>query len=171
MSDFADVKFDFESSSSGESTIPEGDYLTEISTCEKTTSQAGNEYLKLEVKVCGEKYKGWIARDNLNLWYTNADSEKQELVREIASRKFSSLVKAVGRKDNPPSNAGELVGNKVMTTFGIEKSKNPDYPNDKNNIKAFGPLETMSPKQADNAPAWVSEDSSSKPSAPAKPSL
>jgi hypothetical protein len=31
MSDFADVKFDFESNNSGESTIPEGDYLTEIS--------------------------------------------------------------------------------------------------------------------------------------------
>jgi hypothetical protein len=170
MSDFADVKFDFESGNSGESTIPEGDYLTEISTCEKTTSAAGNEYLKLEVKVCGEKYKGWIARDNLNLWYTNNDSEKQELVREIASRKFSSLVKAVGRKDNPPSNAGELVGNKVMTTFGIEKSKNPDYPDDKNNIKAFKPLEKMSPKQADDSPAWVKEETS-EVKAPAKPSL
>ena len=170
MSDFADVKFDFESGNSGESTIPEGDYLTEISTCEKTTSAAGNEYLKLEVKVCGEKYKGWIARDSLNLWYTNNDSEKQELVREIASRKFSSLVKAVGRKDNPPSNAGELVGNKVMTTFGIEKSKNPDYPDDKNNIKAFKPLEKMSPKQADDSPAWVKEETS-EAKAPAKPSL
>ena len=170
MSDFADVKFDFESGNSGESTIPEGDYLTEISTCEKTTSAAGNEYLKLEVKVCGEKYKGWIARDNLNLWYTNNDSEKQELVREIASRKFSSLVKAVGRKDNPPSNAGELVGNKVMTTFGIEKSKNPDYPDDKNNIKAFKPLEKMSPKQADDSPAWVKEETS-EAKVPAKPSL
>ena len=41
MSDFADVKFDFEASSSNDSsTIPEGDYLTEISTCEKTTSAA-----------------------------------------------------------------------------------------------------------------------------------
>jgi hypothetical protein len=137
MSDFADVKFDFESKNSGESAIPEGDYLTEISTCEKTTSAAGNEYLKLEVKVCGEKYKGWIARDNLNLWYTNSDSEKQEMVREIASRKFSSLVKAVGRKDNPPANAGELVGNKVICSFGIEKSTNADYPDDKNNIKAL----------------------------------
>ena len=170
MSDFADVKFDFESGNSGESTIPEGDYLTEVSTCEKTTSKTGNEYLRLEVKVCGEKYKGWIARDNLNLWYTNNDSEKQELVREIASRKFSSLVKAVGRKDNPPSNAGELVGNKVMTTFGIEKSKNPDYPDDKNNIKAFKPLEKMSPKQADDSPAWVKEETS-EAKAPAKPSL
>ena len=170
MSDFADVKFDFESGNSGESTIPEGDYLTEVSTCEKTTSKTGNEYLRLEVKVCGEKYKGWIARDNLNLWYTNNDSEKQELVREIASRKFSSLVKAVGRKDNPPSNAGELVGNKVMTTFGIEKSKNPDYPDDKNNIKAFKPLEKMSPKQADDSPAWVKEGTS-EAKAPAKPSL
>ena len=170
MSDFADVKFDFESGGSGESTIPEGDYLTEISTCEKTTSQKGNEYLKLEVKVCGEKYKGWIARDNLNLWYTNDDSEKQELVREIASRKFSSLVKAVGRKDNPPANAGELVGNKVICTFGIEKSNNPDYPNDKNIIKVFKPLEKMSPKQADDTPAWVKEGNS-ETKAPAKPSL
>jgi hypothetical protein len=171
MSDFADVKFDFEASSSNDSsTIPEGDYLTEISTCEKTTSAAGNDYLKLEVKVCGDKYKGWIARDNLNLWYTNSDSEKQEMVREIASRKFSSLVKAVGRKDNPPANAGELVGNKVICSFGIEKSKNPDYPDDKNIIKAFKPLEKMSPKQADDTPAWVTEGTS-EAKAPAKPSL
>ena len=170
MSDFADVKFDFESGNSGESTIPEGDYLTEVSTCEKTTSKTGNEYLRLEVKVCGEKYKGWIARDNLNLWYTNNDSEKQELVREIASRKFSSLVKAVGRKDNPPSNAGELVGNKVICSFGIERSTNADYPDDKNNIKAFKPLEKMSPKQADDSPAWV-KDGTSEAKAPAKPSL
>jgi hypothetical protein len=91
------------------------------------------------------------------------------MVREIASRKFSSLVKAVGRKDNPPANAGELVGNKVICSFGIEKSTNADYPDDKNNIKTFKPLEKMSPQQPGNAPAWVKEDTSS--TAPAKPSL
>ena len=68
------------------------------------------------------------------------------------------------------ANAGELVGNKVICTFGIEKSKNPDYPDDKNNIKGFKPLEKMSPKQADDTPAWVTEGTS-EAKAPAKPSL
>jgi hypothetical protein len=46
MSDFANVKFDFESNNSEvRSTIPEGDYLTEISTCEKTLPQRATNIL------------------------------------------------------------------------------------------------------------------------------
>ena len=41
---------------------------------------------------------------------------------------------------------------------------------DKNIIKAFKPLEKMSPKQADDTPAWVTEGTS-EAKAPAKPSL
>jgi hypothetical protein len=57
----------------------------------------------------------------------------------------------------------------VICSFGIEKSTNADYPDDKNNIKTFKPLEKMSPQQPGNAPAWVKEDTSSV--TPAKPSL
>jgi hypothetical protein len=168
MSDFTNVTLDFSAEEERSSTIPEGEYLTEISVCEKTLSQAGNEYLKLEVKVVGDKYQGWIARENLNLWYTNADAEKQNMVREIASKKFTSLLKALGRS-NAPTNATELQGCRVTSKFGIEKSNNPDYPNDKNNIVAFKPLGNAAPQQPGEAPAWVNED---KPSAtPAKPSL
>ncbi len=53
MSDFTNVTLDFSAEEERSSTIPEGEYLTEISVCEKTLSQAGNEYLKLEVKVVG----------------------------------------------------------------------------------------------------------------------
>lgn len=167
MSDFADVKFNFETKESDNSFIPEGDYVTEIKTCEKTVSQAGNSYLKLEVAVAGEKYKGWIARNNFNLWYTNPDQEKQEMVREIASRQFSKLLKALGLESNPPSNAGELVGLKVISTFGIEKSDNPDYP-DKNNITGFKSVgHTDKPKVAQTTletPVWVNDNKPAKPS-------
>jgi hypothetical protein len=120
MSDFTNVTLDFSAEEERSSTIPEGEYLTEISVCEKTLSQAGNEYLKLEVKVVGDKYQGWIARDNLNLWYTNADAEKQNMVREIASKKFTSLLKALGRS-NAPTNATELQGCRVTSKFGYRK--------------------------------------------------
>jgi hypothetical protein len=57
----------------------------------------------------------------------------------------------------------------LRVNLGIEKSNNPDYPNDKNNIVAFKPLGNAAPQQPGEAPAWVNED---KPSAtPAKPSL
>ena len=55
MSDFADVKFDFDTKDEGNSFIPEGDYRCRISVCEKTTSAAGNDYLKLEVQVDEDK--------------------------------------------------------------------------------------------------------------------
>jgi len=169
MSDFADVKFDFDTNENDNTFIPEGDYLTEIKTCEKTVSQAGNSYLKLEVTVAGDKYKGWIARNNFNLWYTNSDQEKQEMVREIASKQFSKLLKALGLEKNPPANAGELVGLKVISTFGIEKSDNPEYP-DRNNITGFKAVDhTEKPKVAqvsEETPSWVNEESK-----PAKPSL
>ena len=166
MSDFADVKFDFSDDNSN-TYIPEGDYTTEITKCEKTRSKAGNDYLALEVKVVGEKYNGWIARNNFNLWYTNSDAEKQDVVREIASKQFSKLLKALNLETNPPANASELVGLKVVSSLGIEESDNEEYP-DRNNITGFKSVTGESsapPKVAEAEPDWVKE------SAPAKPSL
>ena len=165
MSDFADVKFDFSDDSN--TYIPEGDYTSEITKCEKTRSKAGNDYLSLEVKVVGEKYNGWIARNNFNLWYTNSDAEKQDVVREIASKQFSKLLKALNLEANPPANASELVGSKVVSSLGIEESDNEEYP-DRNNITGFKSVTGESsapPKVAEAEPDWVKE------SAPAKPSL
>jgi|TARA_R110000796_G_scaffold173902_1_gene290882 hypothetical protein len=168
MSDFADVKFDFEASDDSKSYIPEGDYTCRISECEKTLSQAGNEYLKLVVQVEGDKYNNWIIRENYNLWYTNSDSSKQDMVREIASRNFAKLLKALGLQDNPPSNATELVGRKVICNLGIEESNNPDY-GDKNKIVEFKQVEGMRAVTAEAPPAWVTEGTEA--SKPAKPSL
>jgi len=167
MSDFADVKFDFDTKDEGNSFIPEGDYRCRISVCEKTTSAAGNDYLKLEVQVDEDKYNNWIIRENYNLWYKNGDASKQEMVREIASRNFAKLLKALGLQDNPPSNASELVGRKVVCKLGIEKSDNPDY-GDKNKVLEFNPVEGMKAESADAPPAWVTEEPAAKP---AKPSL
>ena len=43
----------------------------------KQLPQAGNDYLKVELSVTGEKYAGWKVRKNFNLWYQHADAQKQ----------------------------------------------------------------------------------------------
>ena len=165
MGDFDNVEISFEDPSS---TIPEGIYTVEVSSCEKKDSKAGNPYLALEAKVVGEKFAGWILRDNFNLWYENSDAAKQEMVREIAGRQFGSLLKAVDM-DKAPDNASALQGLKVEAIVGIEASNNPDYPGDNNRIEGYQPIssDTSFPPK-DDVPDLGVSNSEAKPK---KPSL
>jgi hypothetical protein len=159
MGDFDNVEISFEEPSS---TIPEGIYTVEISNCEKKTSEKGNQYLALQTKVVGEKFAGWILRDNFNLWFENKDDkEKQEMVREIAGRQFGRLLKALGM-DKAPDNASALNGRKVQAVVGIEASTNPDYPGDNNIIEDYKAVD-------EDVPDWVNETSDGDK--PKKPSL
>ena len=84
MSDFEGLDIDLDAAESS-SAIPEGDYPVVILSCEKTTSAAGNDYLKLEAEVTGDNYAGWRLRKNFNLWYVNDDKQKQEEIRGYAN--------------------------------------------------------------------------------------
>ena len=66
MSDFEGLDIDLDAAESS-SAIPEGDYPVVILSCEKTTSAAGNDYLKLETEVTGDSYAGWKLRRNQRL--------------------------------------------------------------------------------------------------------
>ena len=139
MSDFDGIDFTNVESREEESSsyIPKGDYNCIISECTKHVSAAGNESIKLEVKVHNEpKFNGWIVRKYFSLWYKNDDAEKQELIRGYAASDFKRLLTAVGL-DTPPTNAEDLQGKSLLCTFSEKESDNPSYPDTTNEIVAF----------------------------------
>ena len=167
--DFTNVESEREESSSF---IPKGDYNCIISECVPHVSASGNKSIKLVVKVHNEpKFNGWMIRKYFSLWYTNDESEKQELVRGYAASDFKRLLTACGLQ-TPPEDATKLEG-KVMVCTISEKdnseNENPAYRETSNEVVAFrtpkgdgiAPL-----KKADVPPSMAQEDSgeSSKPS-------
>ena len=172
MSDFDGIDFTNVESREEESSsyIPKGDYNCIISECTKHMSAAGNESIKLEVKVHNEpKFNGWIVRKYFSLWYRNDDAEKQELIRGYAASDFKRLLTAVGL-DTPPTNAEDLQGKTLLCTFSEKESDNPSYPDTTNEIVAFRTPKRdgfTPPTRAEVPPSMAAAETSK----PAKPSL
>tara|TARA_R110000796_G_scaffold50805_1_gene119798 strand:- start:213 stop:737 length:525 start_codon:yes stop_codon:yes gene_type:complete len=166
--DFSDVNFDTLESRTGESEpfIPKGDYNCVVMTCTKHVSAAGNNSIKLEVKVHNEpKFNGWIVRKYFSLWHPN------EEVAGYAKSDFSLFLKGLGLS-RPPENAEDLQGKSLICTFSEKDNSdndNPAYQATTNEIVAFRTPKDdglAPPKKVDVPPSMAQEDSgeSDKPS-------
>lgn len=89
--------------------IPPGDYEGEIVGVDVKTSQAGNQYLSVQVRVEG-KGSVW---DNLNLWHSRAD------VVEIATRRLNEIGAALGMARIRDTD--ELLAKRVQIAIGLDK--------------------------------------------------
>jgi hypothetical protein len=165
MSDFDGIDFNNVESEMEASKpyIPKGDYNCIIYTCEKYTSNAGNEGIKLEVKVHNEpKYNGWIVRNYFHLWHP-----KQE-VKDRSASDFKQLLNALGMS-NPPDDATDLQGKTLMVAVSEkDNSDNPneDYRETSNEIVAFRTPKDdgfTPPTQADIPPSMAAAETG-KPS-------
>tara|TARA_R110002110_G_scaffold185469_2_gene392568 strand:- start:705 stop:1229 length:525 start_codon:yes stop_codon:yes gene_type:complete len=157
MSDFDGLEINMEEVEKS-STIPEGEYPCIIKVCEKTLSAAGNEYLKVEIDVTGDKYAGWKLRSNLNLWYQHADQRKQEEIRGYANNDFAQLLKACGF-DKAPVNALELQGKILTCKVGIEPERDDSGYGDSNKILRFIKSENVSAPKPASLPPSMSDES------------
>ena len=171
MSDFEGLDIDLDAAESS-SAIPEGNYPVVILSCEKTTSKAGNDYLKLETEVAGDNYSGFKLRKNFNLWYTNDDKQKQEEIRGYANNDFARLAKAVGFKEVPKT-AWEFQNKTFEARVVIVEDESGEY-GPSNEIKSFLPLKNESPPKAVDLPPSMDESNDASPgeaASPSKPSL
>ena len=155
MNDFEGLDINMEEEERS-SFIPEGDYPCVIKICEKTLSQAGNEYLKVECEVTGEKYSGWKVRKNFNLWYQHADAQKQSEIRGYANNDFARLLKACGF-DKAPKSAWDLQGKQVTCKLGIEAAPEDSTYGDSNVIIAFRLAEQVTAPKPAGLPPSINE--------------
>jgi hypothetical protein len=171
MSDFEGLNISMEEEERS-SFIPEGDYPVIINVCERTTSQSGNDYLKMEAEVTGDNYAGWRLRKNFNLWYQNDDKTKQEEIRGYANNDFSRLARAVGFREVPKT-AWEFQGKTFVARVVVQGDEDDEY-GPSNEIKSFLPVQTESAPKAVDLPPSIDESNDTSPgeaATPSKPSL
>lgn len=97
-----------QSSGGGYEPMPAGDYVGEICAVEEATSQAGNKYLRVQVRVEGHG----VVFDNLNLWHPNAKAVK------IATERLNEIGKALGMASI--SDTDQLLAKQVMISVVVE---------------------------------------------------
>lgn len=116
-------------------TLEPGIYFVSVTDAEFKQSAAGNEYLKLQFKVIGEKGNGRVVFENLNLFHDNAQ------VKYIAMSKLKSLLVNGGSSNVKFSGKEELLnslyGIQVNANLGIKKQEG--Y-NDSNIIISFAKI-------------------------------
>ena len=169
MSDFEGLDINMEETESG-SFIPEGEYPCIINVSEIATSQAGNDYLKLELSVTGEKYNGWRVRKNFNLWYKHADAEKQSKTRGYANKDFARFLKACGM-DKPPKSHVALQGKEVICKLIVKEAEEGSEYGPSNEVQSFSKIERLTPPKASSLPPSMSEDKEKEDDTPKLPSL
>ena len=111
--------------------MPKGDYMMEVAEIsdEKATKDGTGKYVTFKYIVVddGEFYdKGFFVNYNIE--------NKNPTAQEIAWRDLSALGHAVGVYDG---DSDALLYKRFMAKVGIEKSKNPQYPDDKNKIDRY----------------------------------
>ena len=160
MSDFEGLDINMEEADVS-SFIPEGEYPCIINVSEKTTSAAGNDYLKVELSVTGEKYAGWQVRKIFSLWYQHADPQKESEIRGYAKNDFARLIRACGMSEVPKKTI-ELLGKEVMCKLIVQDADEGSEYGASNEVKSFSKIERSTPPKASSLPPSMSEDKEEK---------
>ena len=110
--------------------LPKDDYNLEVAEIsdEKATKDGTGKYVTFKYVVAEGEFEG-------NGFFVNYNIEnKNPTAQEIAWRDLSALGHAVGVYDG---DSDALLYKRFMAKVGIEKSKNPQYPDDKNKIDKY----------------------------------
>ena len=126
--------------------VPEADYNLQIVKSEiKPTNSGDGHYLELVFEVLDGQHKGSKVWKILNKWNPN------ETTVRIADAELSAIAHAVGELVVPDS---EILHHKPLTArVTIKKSNNPQYPDDKNDVKNFRPYKGAATPAPASAPA------------------
>jgi len=89
--------------------VPKGDHPLRVTAAKMAKTQKGDDYLKLELAIVGDKYKGYKVYENLNIF--NQNSEAQRIARE----KLLNLLESLDLGKSIDTNDLSPLLNKVVT--------------------------------------------------------
>ena len=133
--------------------LPKDDYVLEVAEIsdEKATKDGTGKYVTFKFVVTEGEFEGNGLFVNYNI------ENKNPVAQDIAWRDLSALGHAVGVYDG---DSDALLYKRFLAKVGIEKSKNPQYPDDKNKIEKYyiqgdAPVATPAPAPAPVRPVPV----------------
>ncbi len=110
--------------------LPAGEYLCVISDIAPTATKDGkSQYLKVELEVIEDDYKGRKVFSNLNLWHSNPQ------VVEIAKKELNSIIAACGVKN--PKDSSQLQGIPIVVKLTQKKNEYLGEERIQNNIVGY----------------------------------
>jgi len=114
--------------------IPNGTYQAVIEAQQRKDSQnTGNAWLELTLVITGPQYAGRKVWDRLFFWPVQGHQSHDKMI-ESANRRMTSICKSIGIAGfRDPQ---ELVNRPITIRIGVEKNKDPQYP-DKNKVQAY----------------------------------
>ena len=122
------------------SLIPRGDYIAQIEKWELKENRNGGNRIACQVRILDGQFANKVLFTDIT--FENAN----ETAREIGKKHRAQIAYAIGRQTvNSPD---DWLNIPLMISVTIQKSKNPDYPDDKNAIQGYKPIPQQQGQQA-----------------------
>lgn len=138
------------------SLIPRGDYIAQIEKWELKENRNGGNRIACQVRILDGQFANKVLFTDIT--FENAN----EQAREIGKKHRAQIAYAIGRQTvNSPD---DWLNIPLMISVTIQKSKNPDYPDDKNAIQGYKPIPQQ---QAQQAPQQSRTPAATQPQQPA----
>lgn len=113
--------------------IPKGKYKQQLTSIEVKESDSGAIMVNLESEIIDPAYEG------RKIWTSINIKKKDGSINAIGNGQISALAKACG-KSSIPNDEQTLLSIRHIASITIEKGT-PEYPNDKNKMTGFFPLD------------------------------
>ena len=122
------------------SLIPRGEYIAQIEKWELKDNKNGGNRISCQVRILDGDFANKVLFTDITMENTNQQAA------EIGKKHRAQIANAIGNMQ--PRSPDDWLNIPLVISVTIQKSKNPDYPDDKNAIQGYKPI----PQQGQQAP-------------------
>ena len=114
------------------SLIPRGEYIAQIEKWELKDNKNGGNRISCQVRILDGDFANKVLFTDITMENANQQAA------EIGKKHRAQIANAIGNMQ--PRSPDDWLNIPLMISVTIQKSKNPDYPDDKNAIQGYKPI-------------------------------
>ena len=122
------------------SLIPRGEYIAQIEKWELKDNKNGGNRIACQVRILDGDFANKVLFTDITMENTNKQAA------EIGKKHRAQIANAIGNMQ--PRSPDDWLNIPLVISVTIQKSKNPDYPDDKNAIQGYKPIPQQQAQQA-----------------------
>ena len=129
------------------SLVPRGEYIAQIEKWELKDNKNGGNRISCQVRILDGDFTNKVLFTDITMENANQQAA------EIGKKHRAQIANAIGNMQ--PRSPDDWLNIPLVISVTIQKSKNPDYPDDKNAIQGYKPVAGHAPQA--QAPAFSAQ--------------
>lgn len=142
------------------SLVPRGEYIAQIEKWELKDNKNGGNRISCQIRILDGDFTNKVLFTDITMENANQQAA------EIGKKHRAQIANAIGNMQ--PRSPDDWLNIPLVISVTIQKSKNPDYPDDRNSIQGYKPVAGHAPTAQPTAQPQQRQQAATPPSAAPK---